>query len=65
MTLEDFTSAFEFTCLVPWPNETLTNLQAPMELFGTLEGSLKIMNILEHPTHFYVQAHVREYTRDL
>ena len=36
-----------------------------MELSGTLEGSLQIKNILEHPTQFYVQAYVQEYTRDL
>ena len=60
-----FTCALELTCLVSWPNEVLTYLQAPMELSGTFKGFLKIMNILEHPTHFYVQAHVQEYTRDL
>ena len=31
-----------------------------MELSGTLEGSLQVKTILEHPTQFYVQ----EYTRD-
>ena len=36
-----------------------------MELSGTLEGSLQIKNILEHPTPFHVQAYVQEYTRDL
>ena len=35
-----------------------------MELSGTLEGSLQIKNILEHPTIFYVQPYVQEYTRD-
>ena len=35
-----------------------------MELSRTLEGSLQFMNILEHPTQFYAQAYVQEYTRD-
>ncbi|KAL6316751.1 hypothetical protein AAG906_020435 [Vitis piasezkii] len=30
---------------------------APMELSGTLEGSLQIKNILEHPTPFYNFSH--------
>ena len=50
--------------MVPWQNEGLTYLYAPMELSGTLEGSLQIKNILEHPTIFYVQPYVQEYTRD-
>ena len=36
-----------------------------MELFGTLEGSLQIKNILELPTLIYVQPYVQEYIRDL
>ena len=30
-----------------------------MELSGTLEGSLQIKNILEHPTLFYVQPYYK------
>ena len=54
-------NGWKLICLVSWPNEALTYLQAPMELSGTLEGSLQLMNILEHSIQFYVQ----EYTRDL
>ena len=48
-------NAWKLTCLVPWPNETLTYLYAPMELSETLEGSLQFKNILERPTSFYAQ----------
>ena len=46
-------------------NEALTYLQAPMELFGTLEGPLQIKKILEYPTQFYVQPYVQEISRIL
>ena len=36
--------------VVPWPNEGLTHLQAPMVLSGTLQGSLQLKNNLELPT---------------
>ena len=42
----------------------LGTLASPIELSETLEGSLQFMNIPEHPTQFYVQAYVQEYTRD-
>ena len=35
-----------------------------MELYGTLDDSLQLMNILEHSTQFYVQVYVQKYTRD-
>ena len=44
--------------VVPRPNEGLNYLEAPMELSGTLEGSLQIKKIVEYPTQFYVQAYV-------
>ena len=55
----------EVIWVVPWPNETLTYLQAPMELSRTLEGSLQIKKILECPTQFYVQPYVQEISRIL
>ena len=51
--------------MVPWPNEALTYLEAPMELSRTLEGSLQFKNILEYPTQLYVQAYVQEISRIL
>ena len=51
---------WELTCLVPWPNEALTYLQVPMELFGSLEGSLQIKNNLEAPTLVHVQGYVQD-----
>ena len=58
-------NTWQLTCLVSWPNEAFTYLQAPMEHSGTLEGSLQIKNILEHPTQFYVQPYVQEISRIL
>ena len=45
---------------VPWPNEALTYLQAPQEVFRTFKGSLKIKNNLEAPTLVYVQGYVQD-----
>ena len=64
ITLKDALQVLrKLTCLVSWLNEGLTYLQAPQEASRTLEGSLQIMNILEHPTQVYIQAYVQLYTR--
>ena len=46
--------------VVSWPNEALTYLEAPMELSGTLKGSLQIKNNLEAPTLLSVQGYVQD-----
>ena len=51
---------WEVIWVVPWPNEALTYLWAPMELSRTLEGSLQIKNNLEAPTLVYVQGYVQD-----
>ena len=55
-----FTSALGTHLLGAWPNKALTYLWVPMELSGTLEGSLQIKNNIEAPTLVYVQGYVQD-----